>query len=326
MEYVGIDVAKDKLDSLWLRDRKTEKVKTKIHRNTPSEHRLLGQWLCDITGKAPDEIQVVIEATGIYHEAIAEYLYAQGFKVCVINPAFLRNYAKGIGVKTKTDKKDSLVLAKYGAAENILPWKPESSEARKLKAFGSRLNALGKDIQREKNRLEKAQIGTVPKEVIQSIRKIIKYMEKEKKSMEEKLKSFISNVPELEKDHKLLLSIPGVGPVVARTMLAMMRSRDFIQASQCAAYVGLVPVQHESGKSVRGRPRLSKTGSAEIRSILYMAAVTAIQHNPDIKAQYRRLLANGKCKMSAIGAAMRKLVHICFGVIKHQKPYQSQLV
>ena len=140
------------------------------------------------------------------------------------------------------------------------------------------------------------------------------------------MNNFISNVPELEKDHKLLLSIPGVGPVVARTMLAMMRSRDFTQASQCAAYVGLVPVQHESGKSIKGRPRFSKTGNAEIRSILYMAAVTAIQHNPDIKAQYRRLLTNGKCKMSAIGSAMRKLVHICFGVIKHQKPYQSQLV
>lgn len=102
-------------------------------------------------------------------------------------------------------------------------------------------------------------------------------------------------------------------------MLAMMRSRDFTQASQCAAYVGLVPVQHESGKSVKGRPRLSKTGSAVIRSILYMAAVTAIQHNPDIKAQYQRLLTNGKCKMSAIGAAMRKLVHICFGVLNNHR-------
>jgi transposase len=123
MEYVGIDVAKDKLDSLWLRDRKSEKVKTKIHRNTPSEYRLLSKWLCDNTGKAPDDIKVVMEATGIYHEAIAEYLYTKGFKVCVINPAFLRSYAKGIRVKTKTDKKDCLVLAKYGAAENILPWK-----------------------------------------------------------------------------------------------------------------------------------------------------------------------------------------------------------
>ncbi|MFT6103385.1 MAG: transposase [Candidatus Endobugula sp.] len=140
------------------------------------------------------------------------------------------------------------------------------------------------------------------------------------------MKSFISNVPELEKDHKLLLSIPGIVPVVARAMLAMMRSRDFIQASQCAVYAGLATVQHESRKSVRGRPSSPRQATLKLGRFFNMAAVTAIQHNPDIKDQYRRLLTNGKCKMSAIGAAMRKLVHICFGVIKHQKPYQSQLV
>jgi transposase len=119
-----------------------------------------------------------------------------------------------------------------------------------LKAFGARLNAFGKDMQRDKNRSEKVEIGTVPKEDIHSIRKIIKYLEKGKKVIKEQLNNFISNVPELEKDNKLLFSTSGLGPVVTRTMLAMMRSRDFTQALQCAAYVGLVPVEHESGKSI----------------------------------------------------------------------------
>ena len=87
-----------------------------------------------------------------------------------------------------------------------------------------------------------------------------------------------------------------------------------------------MPVHHESGSSVRGRARLSKTGNATVRAKLYMAAVVAIQHNPDIKKQYERLLKNGKTKMSALGAAMRKLVQICFGVLKHQKPYRVQAV
>ena len=104
-----------------------------------------------------------------------------------------------------------------------------------------------------------------------------------------------------------------------------VRSRVFVSATQCAAFIGLVPVQHESGSSVRGRAHLSKAGNAQVRAKLYMAAVVAIQHNPDIKAQYQRLLRAGKTKMSALGAAMRKLVHICFGVLKHQQPYQAQV-
>ena len=108
-------------------------------------------------------------------------------------------------------------------------------------------------------------------------------------------------------------------------MVALIRSRDFVSAKECSAFVGLNPIMHESGTSVRARPHLSKMGNAKIRAKLYMAAVVAIQHNPDIKRQYEHLLKNGKSKMSALGAAMRKLVQICFGVIKHQTPYQPQV-
>ena len=103
-----------------------------------------------------------------------------------------------------------------------------------------------------------------------------------------------------------------------------MGRRTFKSASQCAAFLGLIPVQYESGSSIKGRSRLSKASEATVRAKLYMAAVVSIRHNPDIKRQYERWLKNGKSKLSAIGAAMRKLVHICFGVLKHQVPYQVQ--
>jgi transposase len=109
-------------------------------------------------------------------------------------------------------------------------------------------------------------------------------------------------------------------------MIAVIRSRCFTSAGQCAAFLGLVPVHHQSGSSVRGRTKLSRNGNASVRAKLYMAAVVATRYNPDIQRHYQRLLKNGKCKMSAIGAAMRKLVHICFGVLKHQTPYQAQTV
>lgn len=112
--------------------------------------------------------------------------------------------------------------------------------------------------------------------------------------------------------------------MASRHLLTIIQPGRFSSAPQCAAYLGLIPVEHQSGDSVKGKPRLSTAGNGQIRAKLYMAAVVAIQHNETIKAQYNRLLKNGKCKMSALGAAMRKLTHVCYGVIKHQTEYCPQ--
>ena len=151
-------------------------------------------------------------------------------------------------------------------------------------------------------------------------------LEAERKRLESLIDNHIDRHPGLKEDRALLESIPGVGPVISQQMVAVIRSRSFNWASECAAFLGLVPIEHESGSSVRGRPRLSKQGDGRIRAKLYMAAVVATRHNPDIRHQYNRLLKRGKSKMAAIGAAMRKLVHICFGVLKHQTPYRPQIV
>ena len=106
-------------------------------------------------------------------------------------------------------------------------------------------------------------------------------------------------------------------------MLAVMHSHAFATAEQLAAYLGLVPIERQSGSSLMGRAKLSKAGPARVRAVLFMAAIVAKQYNPHVKALYDRLLAKGKSKMSALGAAMRKLVHLCFGVLKTQRPYQA---
>jgi len=130
--------------------------------------------------------------------------------------------------------------------------------------------------------------------------------------------------PTLKRNKERLETISGVGEVIARHMCLVLGSRTFQSASQCAAFLGLIPVQHESGTSIKGRSRLSKAGDATVRAKLYMAAVVSIRHHPDINRQYERLLKNGKSKLSAIGAAMRKRVHLCFGVLKHPTPSQVQ--
>lgn len=200
----------------------------------------------------------------------------------------------------------------------------ESVSVRTLKALLARLAAVEKDIQREENRLEKATFSHASADVINSIGNMLSALSAEKQRLSQLIDAHIDNDPTLKNDAELLKSIPGVEEVLSRYMAMTYRSRDFQSASQMAAYLGVVPVAHESGSSVRGRPRMSKSGSGVIRAKLYMPAVVAMQHNKQARELYQRLLKNGKLKMAAIGAVMRKMVHVCFGVLKHQQSYSLQ--
>ncbi len=322
---VGIDVAKDKIDCLWLRDIESLKIKTKVLPNSLAGFEQLKSWLEKNITTQLGEIHVSLEATGVYHESLAYALHAMGIKVSVINPAFVRDFAKSLGVRSKTDKKDSMVLARYGATTHPRLWEPEPDHVRSLKALLARLAALETDLQRELNRLEKAQISQASDAVIESIELMVDQLQTESARVEKQIDDHIDKNPDLKKDRDRLLSIPSIGPAVSREMVAVLRSRNFTQASQAAAFIGLVPKLWESGK-MKGRTTLCKNGSGRLRAKLYMAAIVAKQHNPDIKAQYERLVAAGKTKMQALGAAMRKLVQICFGVLKHQSEYQPQIV
>ena len=270
------------------------------------------------------EHHFAMEATGIYHEQLATFLSDAGVKVSVVNPAQVKFYAQGLGVRSKNDKKDSVILARYGSKENPTLWQPEAPEIRTLKALLARFDGIEKDLQREKNRQEKAVISLAPAEVLNSLTDMIGLLETEQQRLDKLIEEHINKHDKLRENKTLLESIPAVGKVIATRILMVIGSRQFDDAHQCAAYLGLVPVQHESGSSVKGHARLSKAGNPVIRAKLYMAAVVAIHHKPDIKAQYQRLTSKGKSKMSALGAAMRKLVQICFGVLKHQKTYQPQ--
>jgi len=325
MNTIGIDVSKDKIDCAWMRNIDTGKVKTRVLKNKTEGFKLLIEWAEKNTNVPLNEIHFVMEATGIYHEALAYALHNANAIVSVINPAYIHDYGKSLGSKIKTDKKDSITIAHYGATRKPAPWKPEPDQIRQLKALLTRHEAIEKDIQRESNRLEKAEITLISVEVINSIKTIIEELRKEKKRIRKLIDDHIEQDPQLKKDRELLESIPAVGSVVSQYMLALIYSRYFETAKQCSAFIGLNPIIYKSGSSVRGRSRLSKVGNAKIRAKLYMAAVVAIKYNPDIKQQYERLLKNGKSKMSALGAAMRKLVQICFGVLKHQTPYQPQV-
>lgn len=323
MFYLGIDVAKAKLDCYLVLNNESYKGKAKVVGNTPQGLADLLAWLTK--NYIPhDQLHVVMEGTGVYHELAATRLHQAGVCVSVANPAHVKHFGQGLAIRTKTDKVDSQVLARYCAMIRPARWMPPPAEARILKGLLARREAILQDLLREKNRQEKAESTVTPELIHQSINDSIAFLNTQLKKLQSQIDDHIDRHPGLKNDLDLLQTIPAIGPQSSMQLLAVIHTHQFTSAEQLSAYLGLVPVERQSGSSLLGRAKLSKAGPARVRAVLYMAAVVATRHNPHVKALFERLLARGKSKMSALGACMRKLVHLCFGVLKTQKKYQAE--
>lgn len=320
MYHLGIDVSKAKLDCSLLTNSEKEKFHYKKVSNSEAGFEELLRWL---KGQkvVHDEVRIIMEGTGAYHQKAAYAFYNAGLKVSIVNPATARNFAKGLSIRTKNDKVDSEILARFGKAAPLECWSPPAPEARILEELRLRLHALEDDLRRERNRKEKTEVTLANKIVIKSIDESISFLEKQCKKLAEQIKKHIDRHPNLKEDHGLLTSIPAIGVKAGTGMLALMRTHNFTSGEQCTSFMGLFPVEKRSGTSVNARPKLAKNGPADMRALLYMPALVAIRSNPHIKALYERLLERGKPKKVAICAAMRKLVHLCFGVLKTRIPY-----
>jgi transposase len=324
MQFIGIDVSKKRLHCAWLRDSQTDLTRPKATDNSPDGHAVLLAWAQRTTGAARAELSFVLEATGVYHEAIARFLHQAGCHVAVANPLHIKRFAESRGIRTKNDRHDGRVLALYGHERRPPAWQPPPPPVRDLSALLRRLEALEEDRQREANRLEKTTIEGAPGSVLDSLQTMLTTLDEQIARLRGQIDAHIDRHTDLKAQRAHLATIPAVGPKLSAQFLALFRSKDFRSAKQAAAFLGLVPVEHQSGSSVRGRPRLAKNGDSRWRARLFLPALTAARYNPDIRALYQRLIAAGKAKMSAAAAAMRKLVHIAFGVFKHQQAYQPQ--
>ncbi len=328
MVLLGIDVSKHRLDCAALAAEGVDEGGKPLGRrsfpNDAGEAERVAGWAARVAGAAVADTHVILEATAAYHEPVAHRLAALGMRVSIVNPAQVRSFAKGIGILGKTDRLDARLLARYGQlARPRRAWQPPAEAVADLQALVARLDDVEADLRREKSRLEQARTRGCPGIVEQSLLESIAALKSRRGSLRRAIVAHVAAHGELQADLERLLTIPAVGPKTAARMLAVLRARGFESARQVAAYLGLVPVERQSGKSARGRPRLSRAGSPRLRAALYMAAVVGIRRNPDLKAQYERLLKAGKCKMAALGAAMRKLVHLCFGVLKGESDYRA---
>jgi len=305
-EYVGIDVAKDKLDVAVLGQKATSAAY-----NTKKGIAALVKKMCQLQPKL-----IVVEATGGYEEALVLSLFEAGQPVALVSPQRVRQYAKARGLLAKTDKLDAQNLAEYG--KNIQPrlFVAKSEAGRRLSAIIGRRRQLGDMQKAEKNR-----IRTAYAEMRGSIQTVIDCLEAEIERLDAEIRDFMKEHADFGEQEKILRSAKSIGPVTAATLLADLPELGKLDRKQIAALVGVAPMNSDSGKK-RGY-RKTKGGRPDVRSVLYMSALSAIRYNPVIKPQYEQLVKRGKEKKVAITACMRKMLTILNAMLRDQLPFRA---
>ena len=317
--FLGIDVAKATLDVALIKDQK--KPRHKVFANTVAGHQQLLCWLSDNGAPA---VHACMEATGTYAEAVAMALADAGHSVSLVNPALVKAFGQSQLSRTKTDKADAQLIARFCQMHQPPPWTPPAPEVRQLQALVRRLEALEEMRLMESNRLA---AGAPQGPVQTSLQEHIAFLDEQIQLTKQQIRDHIEGHTALKSRKDLLVSIPGVADTTAAVLLAELLDVSlFDSARQVAAFAGLVPRIRQSGSSVRGRCCLSKVGSSRLRKALYFPAIAALRFNPLVKALGERLKERGKAKMAVVGAAMRKLLHLCYGVLKSQRPFDPNIL
>ncbi len=303
---VGIDVAKDRLD-VALRPSGEVFV---VERNAGGLE-LLVQRLKPL---APS--LVVLEATGGFETVAAAALAAAGLPVVVVNPAQVRAFAKAIGQRAKTDAIDAAVIAHFAEATKPEP-RPLADEATRLFAdLVARRRQIVEMIGAERQREKRATTR-----IKKSIARLIKALEKELASVNSDIDDAVRGSPAWRDKEDLLASVPGIGPIIARTLIADLPELGSLDRKKIAALAGLAPFTRQSGQW-QGRSFIGG-GRGSVRTALFMGAMAARRHNPILKAFFGRLVAAGKPKMVALIAVARELLTILNAVLRDQKPWQT---
>lgn len=313
---VGIDVSKLKLDITVLLEK--NKSKHKVFGNNPNGFGEITKWFDQLGVKIA---HVCLESTGSYGEAVSLFLHQQGYIVSIVNPARIKAYGKSEGSRAKTDKVDSGVIARFCKAQSPLAWIPPSAEEQALKDLYRCRQSLIEDKTRLSNRMEALDKVKASFKIWETL---LKDLKKTIKDVDDQINALLESNTNLGNQVELLKTIPGISDKTAVAILSELPPvNTFKTAREVAAFAGLTPTVRQSGTSVRGRGSLSKAGNAQLRKALYMPAIVAKKHNPLLEEFCNRLGEKGKAKMVVIGAAMRKLLHIIFGVLKNQKSFAS---
>ena len=258
---------------------------------------------------------LVLEATGGLEVPLASALAVAGIPVAVVNPRQVRDFAKATGRLAKTDAIDAQTLARFAEAVRPAPRPLPDEAAQAFSALLTRRRQLIEMLVAEQNRMQRA-----PRPIQPQIQAHVTWLKQQLAALDEDLTHRIQSTPIWREQEDLLRSVPGIGPVVSRTLLAELPELGTLTHKQIAALVGVAPLNRDSG-TLRGR-RTTWGGRAVVRAALYMSTLVATKHNPVIKVFYQRLRAAGKAPKVALVACMRKLVTILNAIVKHRTPWR----
>lgn len=304
--FVGIDVSKDTLEAaIW------PQGQTMRFFQTDDGLSLLADFIQSFSPRL-----VVLEATGGLERAAVATLALKDLPVVVVNPRQVRDFAKSKGILAKTDTLDALMIAQF--AEAILPERRslKTEEAQELEAILSRRRQIVQMLTMEKNRLHSA-----PQRTRKDILLHIAWMEKRLEKIEKEFDQMIQQSPIWRVKDELLRTAKGVGPIFSRTLVSDLPELGKLSREKISALVGVAPMNRDSGK-FRGR-RMIQRGRGKVRSVLYMATISAIRSNPVIRVFHEQLIKKGKPPKVAITACMRKLLTILNAMMKNQTPWRD---
>jgi transposase len=316
---IGVDVAKATFDiALPLLNGKY-RTRAKVANSRSGWDELLA-WRAR---HAPQAV-VVMEATGTYHEGLAEALVQANVTVYVVNPARIKAYGRSELSRTKTDSTDAKLIARFFLAQHaaeapLHPYTPPTPAQARLRALVRRLDDLKGMQQMELNRHEVANEAVRP-----GIEQVLATLKAQIKATEQAIRDHIDNHPDLRAQRDLLTSIPGIAQTTSAMLIAALGDlRAYSDVRQIVAFAGLNPALRDSGNHV-GRATISRVGDADLRAKLYMPAIVARKHNPILAAFAQRLADRGKAGKVIICAVMRKLLHLVWGVLRSGKPFDPK--
>ena len=307
--FVGIDVAKAQLD-IALRP-------TGERWAVPNEDASIAPLVTQLQAVCP--VLIVLEATGGFQRAVVAALAAAALPVVVVNPRQARDFAKATGQLAKTDVLDARALAHFAEAVRPTPRPLPDAQTDDLRALLARRRQLVAMRTAETNRL-----GSAPPRVQVDLQAHIAWLDQRLAALDDDLDTTLRASPVWRERETLYRSVPGIGPVCARTLVLDLPELGTLSRQRIAALVGVAPLNRDSG-TLRGH-RTIWGGRAHVRATLYMGTLVAVRHNPVLKAFYERLCRAGKVKKVALIACMRKLLTILNAMAKHQKPWHVQEV
>ena len=313
---LGIDVAKAKVDTWFQRVTSSQKPTHQRYDHTPAGHQRL---LARLASQAVGQLHVCLEATGTYSDALALCLHQADYRVSLVNPLRIKRYGESELRRIKTDKSDAALIARFCLTQQPDPWTPLPPEQRELQDLVRSLQDVKHLSQQQVSR---QQSGPHTPPVAHTTTCILTCLQEQRKTLETHITHHILAHESLAADYALLLSIVSIGPKTAAVLLAELGDvRRFANVRDLVAYVGLCPRLCSSGSSLHRPTPSTKRGNAVVRTALYFPALNALRFNPCLRPFYHRLLAQGKPKMVAVAAVMRKLLHLVYGVLCSGHPF-----